>query len=112
LLRRREKIRFASPHNKSSYNSWNSHINNVTEQNGQDEVQQLPEMVWTKANKILTEGLKSGTIDGSMKPKQLWESNTEFGKYSLSLFRLALNCNKNNVGFIRDEGELHCMLLS
>jgi hypothetical protein len=68
--------------------------------------------VRTKANKILTEGLKSGTIDGSMKPKQLWESNAEFGKYSLSLFRSALNRNKNNAGFIRDEGVLNCVLLS
>jgi hypothetical protein len=68
--------------------------------------------VRTKANKILTEGLKSGTIDGSMKPKQLWESNTEFGKYSLSSFRSALNRNKNNAGFIRDEGELNCVMLS
>jgi hypothetical protein len=68
--------------------------------------------VRTKANKILTEGLKSGTIDDSMKPKQLWESNAECGKYSLSLLRLALNCNKNNAGFIRDEGELNCVLLS
>jgi hypothetical protein len=69
--------------------------------------------VRTKANKILTEGLKAGTIDGSMKPKQLWESNAEFGQYSLSLFCLALNRNnKNNAGFIRDEGELNCVLLS
>jgi hypothetical protein len=68
--------------------------------------------VRTKANKILTEGLKGGTIDGSMKPKQLWESNEEFGKYSLSSFRLALNRNKNNAGFIRDERKLNCVLLS
>jgi hypothetical protein len=68
--------------------------------------------VRTKANKILTEGLKAGTIDGSMKPKQLWESNAEFGKYSLSSFRSALNRNKNNAGFIRDEGKLNCVLLS
>jgi hypothetical protein len=33
-MRGREKIRFASPHEKSSHNSWNSLINIVTEQNG------------------------------------------------------------------------------
>jgi hypothetical protein len=68
--------------------------------------------VRTKANKILTEGLKASTIDGSMKPKQLWESNAEFGKYSLSSFCLALNRDKNNACFIRDEGKLNCVLLS
>jgi hypothetical protein len=36
---------FRIPAQKSSHNSWSSHINNVTEQNGQDKVQQLPEMV-------------------------------------------------------------------
>jgi hypothetical protein len=66
------------------------------------------------ANKILTAGLTNGTIYNSMKPKQVYDSNPEFGKYPLSVFRSALNPERHRVGlFMRDEGTfLHLPILS
>jgi hypothetical protein len=59
-----------------------------------------------KANKLLQDGLKSGKIDPSMKPKEVWDSNAEFQKYSLQSFRSAFNRKKSEMGcHVRDEGK-------
>jgi hypothetical protein len=61
----------------------------------------------TLAYKLLQQGLQpNGNIDPNMRPKELWESNTEFQKYSLASFRAAFNREKTAVGCdVRDEGE-------
>lgn len=65
-----------------------------------------------KANIILQEGLKSGKIDPSMKPKEVWESNNEFQKYSLPSFRSAFNRKKTEMGVhVREEGKLRKQIL-
>jgi hypothetical protein len=68
---------------------------------------------WSKANKILVECLISGTIDASKRPKEIWESNPEFGRCSLSSFCSASNQNKHSTGtFICSKGEIkHVSLL-
>jgi hypothetical protein len=59
-----------------------------------------------KANKMLQDGLKNGSIDPSMKPKEVWESSIEYQKYSLAAFRSAFNRKKTEMGVhLRDEGE-------
>jgi hypothetical protein len=69
-----------------------------------------PHNKWTnrcKAHKILRDGLTSGDIDPSQKPKEVWESNTEFQKYALASFRAAFNREKASRGtHVRDEGKL------
>jgi hypothetical protein len=60
----------------------------------------------TKAYKILKEGLLDGTIDSTMKPKDVYESNNDFLKYSLVSFRSAFNRMKAELGVhVRDEGK-------
>jgi hypothetical protein len=60
----------------------------------------------TKAHKMLQEGLKNGTIDATMKPKEVWESSIEFQRYSLASFRSAFNRKKTEMGVhLRDEGK-------
>ena len=60
-----------------------------------------------KANKMLQDGLKNGSIDPSMKPKDVWESAMEFQKYSLQSFRSAFNRKKTEMGaHLRDDGTL------
>ena len=67
------------------YEKWSSHV---------------------KANKVLQDGLKSGKIDPSMKPKEVWESNAEFQKFSLQSFWSAFNRKKSEMGVhVRDEGK-------
>ena len=57
-----------------------------------------------KANKMLQDGLKNGSIDPSMKPKDVWESAMEFQKYSLQSFRSAFNRKKTEMGaHLRDD---------
>ena len=59
-----------------------------------------------KAHKILSDGLVNGTIDPSQKPKEVWESHTEFQKYPLHLFRSAFNRKKAELGCnLRAEGK-------
>lgn len=60
----------------------------------------------TKAYKILKEGLLDGTIDSTMKPKDVHEANHDFLKYSLVSFRSAFNRMKAELGVhVRDEGK-------
>jgi hypothetical protein len=61
----------------------------------------------TKAHKLLKEGLTDGTIDNTLKPKDVHEANTEFLKYPLTSFRAAFNRMKAELGVhVRDEGKL------
>jgi hypothetical protein len=59
-----------------------------------------------KANKMLQDGLKNGSVDPSMKPKEVWESSIEYQKYSLPAFRSAFNRKKTEMGVhLRDDGK-------
>ena len=59
-----------------------------------------------KAHKVLSDGLTNGTIDPSQKPKEVWESHTEFQKYPLHSFRSAFNRKKAELGCnLRAEGK-------
>jgi hypothetical protein len=61
----------------------------------------------TKAYKILKDGFRDGSIDNTMKPKDVHESNPEFIKYPLPSFRSAFNRLKADLGLhVRDEGKL------
>jgi hypothetical protein len=56
---------------------------------------------------MLKEGLTDGTIDNTLRPKEVHESNPEFQKYPLSSFRSAYNRMKADLGVhVRDEGKL------
>jgi hypothetical protein len=45
---------------------------------------------------MLREGLQpNGSIDPNMRPKDLWESNVEYQKFSLPSFRAAFNREKS-----------------
>lgn len=50
------------------------------------------------AHKFLIDGFISGRIKPGARPKDVWESNPEFGKYPLPSFRSAFNRNKNITG--------------
>jgi hypothetical protein len=59
-----------------------------------------------RAFKILQDGLKNGSIDPTQKPKEVWESHTEFQKYPLHSFRSAFNRKKAELGCnLRAEGK-------
>jgi hypothetical protein len=59
---------------------------------------------------MLVDGLIAGTIDPSKRPKEIWESNPEFGRYSLPSFRSAFNRSKHKTGtFIRSRGKKKVM---
>ena len=61
----------------------------------------------TKAYKLLKEGLRDGTIDATLKPKEVHETNPEFMKYSLQSFCSAFNRIKGEMGMhVWDEGKL------
>jgi hypothetical protein len=72
-----------------------------------------PTLKWnsrSKANKMLVDGLIAGTIDPSKRPKEIWESNPEFGRYLLPSFCSAFNRNKHKTGtFIRSKGKIKIM---
>jgi hypothetical protein len=74
-----------------------------------------PKAKWSskcKAYAILKEGLQSGSIDSGMKPKDIYESDTKFMKYTLTSFCSALNRMKDELGcHVRDDGKLHLLLL-
>jgi DnaJ-domain-containing protein 1 len=69
-----------------------------------------PAAKWTKnckAYKTLKEGLLDGTIDSTMKPKEVHESNNAFLKYPLASFHSAFNRMKAELGVhVRDDGKL------
>ena len=72
-----------------------------------------PGLKWNsraKAQKILTDGLNNGSIDPNQKPKEVWESNTEFQKYLLPSFRAAFNRKKSDLGInLRAEGNKYLL---
>jgi hypothetical protein len=74
-----------------------------------------PKAKWSskcKAYAILKEGLQSGSIDSGMKLKDVYESDTELMKYTLTSLHSALNRMKAELGcHVQDEGKLHLLLL-
>jgi hypothetical protein len=74
-----------------------------------------PKAKWSskcKAYAILKEGLQSGSIDSGMRPKDVYESDDKFMKYTLTSFRSALNRMTAELGcHVRGEGKLHLLLL-
>jgi hypothetical protein len=63
------------------------------------------------AARALKQGLADGTIDSNTKPKDVYESDPLFMKYSLSTFRSALNRARAEVGcLVRDDGKFYLLV--
>jgi hypothetical protein len=63
------------------------------------------------AARALKRGLADGTIDNNTKPKDVYESDPLFMKYSLSTFRSALNRARAEDGcLVRDDGKFYLLV--